>query len=242
MILASTIIFATQNLYLSILVLVTVILLWSSAKLPVSIVVGFLKALFPVFVFLFIVQAIFYPGETALIKPLIPKFIPLVGGMGQVSLEGIMFSVLLAFRLMAMVILLPLVSMTTPVHMFALGLVRMGLPYRLAYTTTTALNLVPILQGETSVIVDAQRLRAMQTFEKGRFLDKLKAYPALVTPLVIGAMRRAQAMAVAMDSRAFGASKARTYIEDIHLRPTDWIFIILTLIYSIGILVAAAIL
>jgi energy-coupling factor transport system permease protein len=99
------------------------------------------------------------------------------------------------------------------------------MPYRMAYTTTTALNLVPIIQSEANVIVDAQRLRAMQTFEKGRFVDKLKAYPALVTPLVIGSMRRAQRMAVAMDSRAFGASKSRTYIEDIHLRPADYLFI-----------------
>lgn len=242
MVLISTAIFAIQNLYVSLFILFTMLLLWVIARLPFSILWGFLKALLPVFAFLFIVQAIFYPGDTPLIQPLIPRFVPLIGGIGKVALEGILFAVLLMFRLLAMIILLPLMSMTTPVHVLALGLTRMGMPYRLAYTTTTALNLVPLMQGEVGVIVDAQRLRAMQVFEKGRMLDKLRAYPALVTPLVIGAMRRAQSMAVAMDSRAFGASKTRTYIEDIDMHAIDWVFIILTVLYTAAVITASIIL
>lgn len=238
----SSAIFAIQNLYLSISLLLIMVILWSFAKLPVSIVIGFLNALLPVFIFLFIVQAIFYPGDIVLISPLIPRFVPLIGGVGKIALEGILFAVLLMFRLLAMVILLPLVSMTTPVHILALGLVRMGLPYRFAYTTTAALNMVPILQSEMSTIVDAQKLRAMRTFEKGKLWDKLRSYPALVTPLVIGAMRRAQSMAVAMDSRAFGAMKTRTYIEDIKITPVDWFFIAATILCSVGFIVLAAIL
>jgi energy-coupling factor transport system permease protein len=242
LVLISTAVFAIQNIYISAFILATMIFLWSLARLPVSVVTGFLRALLPVFLFLMVVQAIFYPGETYLIRPIIPNFVPVIGGMGKVSLEGIVFSVLLMFRLLAMVIMLPLVSMTTPVHIFALGLVRMGLPYRLAYTATTALNLVPVLQNEAGVIIDAQRLRAMQTFEKGRLFDKLRAYPALVTPLVIGAMRHAQSIAVAMDSRAFGASKSRTYIDDIQMQPVDWAFIVLTAAYTFGVIAAAVIL
>jgi energy-coupling factor transport system permease protein len=239
MVLISTAIFAIQNMYVAILALALMVVLWGVARLPVQTVISFLKALLPVFFFLLLVQAILYPGDVILVHPLIPRFIPWIGGMGQITLEGILFAVLLMLRLLAMVILLPLVTMTTPVHIFALGMVRMGLPYSLAYTTTAALNLVPILQNEANVIVDAQRLRAMQTFEKGRMLDKLKAYPALVTPLVIGAMRHAQLMSVAMDSRAFGANKNRTYIEDIQLHPRDWIFIVASVIFTAGLFVAS---
>ncbi|MBI4731285.1 MAG: energy-coupling factor transporter transmembrane protein EcfT [Chloroflexi bacterium] len=229
MLLVSTAIFTVQEITIALIVLVIMILFWIIARLPVRVLWGFMKVLLPIIGFLFIVQAIFYPGTTPLIKPLIP-----IGkGYGQITLDGILFAVLLALRLMAMIIMLPLVSFTTPVQNFALGMVKMGLPYKLAYTMTTALNLVPILQMETGVIVDAQRLRAMQSFEKGKLGDKLRAYPALVTPLVIGSMRRAQLMAVAMDSRAFGASKSRTYLEDIQLHPWDWVFIILTVAFSV---------
>ena len=232
----SIVIFGVQNLPLSIVIFVTMCVLWVVAKLPTKILFGFLKALLPVFIFLLIVQAILYPGDTILIKPLIPRFIPLIGGAGRITLQGILFALLLMFRLLAMVILLPLVSMTTPVQTMALGITRLGFSYQLAYTITAALNMVPILQNELSSIVDAQKLRAMQSFEKGKLRDKFKAYPALVTPLVIGAMRRAQAMSVAMDSRAFGASRSRTYIQDIQLHAYDWIFMASSLLYAAGLI------
>ena len=238
MLLVTTLIFVVRDLWVAGAVLLTMVLCWFVAHLPLSAAVGLGRAVLGVMVFLFVVQAIFYPGETALIRPLIPPAVPLVGGMGQVTLEGMLFALLLSLRLLAMMLVLPLVSMTTPVHVFTLGLVRLGLPYRLAYTMTTALNLIPILQTEANVIRDAQRLRAFQVFERGGFFEKLRAYPALVTPLIIGAMRRAQLIAVAMDSRAFGASVHRTYIRDIRMRAGDWAFIALSILY-VGTAVAA---
>ena len=80
----------------------------------------------------------------------------------------------------------------------------------------------------------------MQSFEKGSLMDKLRAYPALVTPLIIGSMRRAQLMSIAMDSRAFGASKERTYLEDVDMHPSDWAFLVISIIYTVAILVIAA--
>ncbi len=238
LLIVSTSIFMVNNMLVAAVILLVMIVLWNIAKLPNSILLGILKVLLPIIAFLFVVQAIFYPGVTPVIKPLIP-----IGkGIGQVTKEGLLFSVLLALRLMGMVIMLPLVTFTTPVQKFALGFVKMGLPYRLAYTITTALNLVPILQSETNVIVDAQRLRAMQTFEKGKIADKLKAYPALVTPLVIGSMRRAQLMAVAMDSRAFGASKKRTYLVDLMMHWTDWVFLIGSILFAIAVVVSSSLL
>jgi len=238
MVIVSTSIFMVQKIYIAAFILLVMVVLWIIAKLPGSVLWGFMKILLPIIGFLFVVQAILYPGTTPLIKPLIP-----IGkGIGQVTLEGILFAVLLALRLMAMIIMLPLVSFTTPVQIFALGMVKMGLPYKLAYTLTTALNLVPILQTETGVIVDAQKLRAMQTFEKGRIGEKMRAYPALVTPLVIGSMRRAQLMAVAMDSRAFGASTSRTYLEDISLHFKDWAFLIGSVLFAVGVVMASSML
>lgn len=235
MVIVSTAIFTIQQIPVALVVLGVMFFLWFLARLPLGVLWGFIKVLLPIIGFLFLVQAVFYPGNIPLIKPLIP-----IGkGYGQITLDGIYFAILLGLRLIAMIVMLPLVNFTTPVQNFALGMVKMGLPYKLAYTMTTALNLVPILQGETGVIVDAQRLRAMQSFEKGKLVDKLKSYPALVTPLVIGSMRRAQMMAVAMDSRAFGASKSRTYLEDIRLHPWDWVFICLTILFTVGIIVAS---
>jgi energy-coupling factor transport system permease protein len=236
MLLVASLVFLLQSLWVTGGVLVALLVLWFVARLPLSLLRQLGKAALSVVLFLFVVQALFYPGETILIHPLIPHVVPLVGGMGRITLEGILFALLVSMRLLAMVIIMPLISLTTPLYLFTLGLVRMGLPYRLAYTMTAAFNLIPILAAEIEAITEAQRLRAFQVFEKGNFVQKLRAYPTLVTPLVIGAMRRAQLIAVAMDSRAFGATTRRTYIEDIRMELRDWIFVGLT---TLGVVAAA---
>jgi energy-coupling factor transport system permease protein len=63
-----------------------------------------------------------------------------------------------------------------------------------------------------------------------------------VTPLVISAMRRAQLMAVAMDSRAFGATRSRTYLEDIRMGPKDWAFLVFSIVLAVAIVTVSFIL
>lgn len=191
---------------------------WHIAGLPLNKVKGFLKFLLSLFAFLTVVQSLFLPGEHYLFK-------------GFFSLEGAIFGLLLSFRLLTLVCFMPLVIMTTPINKLALGLVKMGMSYKIAYMATTALNIIPTFQDETQVIMDAQKMRGLTVFEKGKLMEKFKAYPALVVPLVIGAMRRAQLMGVAMDSRAFGASKTKTFIEDISLQTVDIVVLVLMLIF-----------
>jgi energy-coupling factor transport system permease protein len=231
MLLMAGLVLVVQRVWLAAVIWLTLLLLWRVARLPLRTLTDMGKALAGLALFLLVVQALFYPGETSLVYPIIPTPVPVIGGIGRITLEGVLFAVLVILRLLAVVLILPLVSLTTPIHLLTLGLVRLGLPYRVAYAMTTAINLIPVLQSEANVIADAQRLRAMQVFEKGRFWEKLRSYPALVTPLVIGAMRRAQLIAVAMDSRAFGAGKDRTYIQEIRMRAVDWLFLCATTLY-----------
>lgn len=238
LLLFTTMIFIIQHVYLAVVMLLTVIALWCVARLPLRIMGGYFKILGGIIVFLFVVQAILRPGEVILIDPLIPPVVPLIGGKGNITEEGILFGFFITTRLLAIISILPLVSMTTPIDRLSLGLVRLKLPYQFAYIVTTALNLVPVLKAEAGAIMDAQRLRAFRTFEKGNPIAKMKAYPLLVTPLVIGAMRRAKLVAIAMECRGFGAKRERVYIEDIAMKPSDWVFIALSALYCLTVLLA----
>lgn len=213
------IIFLVRKLVLSLGLFAVVLTFWLLAGISLREIAGYMKLLLGLFIFLIVVQGLFQPGQTILLKPLIPSFIPLIGGLGKITLEGVLLGILISFRVLTLVCLIPLVVMTTELSKLALGLVKLGLPYRIAYIATTALNMVPTLQNEISAIIDAQRLRAFTGFESGSILQKIKAYPPLVVPLVVGAMRRSQLMATAMDARAFGCRPVRTYIEDISFHP-----------------------
>ncbi|MGI9861981.1 energy-coupling factor transporter transmembrane component T [Moorella naiadis] len=238
LILTTIAIFIVQNFLVIGIIFLTILALWLNAHLPLKTLTGYFKLLLSLFALLTLLQGLFLGGPTTLLEPVIPRAVPLIGGLGRLSLEGIIFGLLLNLRLIALVALLPLVTMTTPIHLFALGLVRMGLSYKVAYTATTAINLIPTLEKETGVIMDAQKMRGFTVFEKGSFMQKMKAYPTLVVPLIIGAMRKAQIMGVAMDVRAFGTHPKRTYIEDIVMNKRDWAILVIVIVYNIAVLVA----
>ncbi len=151
--------------------------------------------------------------------------------------EGLEFGILLTIRFLSLIILMPMVIKTTTISQMSLGMVRLGLPYKVAYMTTTSLTVLPPFQEEIRTIMNAQKLRGKTVFEEGTKREKFKAYPALVVPMVIGAMRHAQKMGVAMDPRAFGCSKHRTYIDTIQMRPSDWMYLFLSFLIG-GVLIA----
>ncbi|MGI6615393.1 MAG: energy-coupling factor transporter transmembrane component T family protein [Dethiobacteria bacterium] len=226
LLLLTLVIFIVTDLMLIGILFFMVVTVWLMARLPIKILWQYCKMLLVLFVILIAMQALFYPGKTIIYQPLIPEAVPLAGGLGKISREGLIFGIIISFRLLTLVVLMPLLTMTTPVEKIALGLIKMGLPYTAAYTATITLSMIPILQNELAIIMDAQRLRAFQIFDRGNLFEKLKAYPALVIPLIIGSMRRAQSMCVAMDSRAFGASKKRTFLEDISMKSSDWVVLV----------------
>ncbi len=227
-------IFSTTNFLVISIIFFAALISWLVARLPVKILYAYMKILAVLLIILIAMQALFYPGSIIIYSPIIPDIVPLVGGIGKISKEGLVFGLILSFRMVTLICLMPLITFTTPIEKMVLGLIRMGLPYTIAYTATTALNMIPILQAELEIIVDAQRLRAFQTFEKGTFVEKVRAYPTLVIPLLMSSMRRAQSMGVAMDSRAFGAGKCRTFFEDIVMDKKDWLFIGFVVLFCIA--------
>ncbi len=224
-------IFATKNFVVISFLFALICALWVISGISLKRIGGFFKLLIPLFAFVIIIQAIFQLGETVLIQPLIPSFIPLIGGVGRITLEGTLYGLILCYRILTLILLMPLITMTTEVNALALGLVKLGMPYKVAYMATTALNMIPSLQEQVKTIMDAQKLRGFTVFEEGSLPKKLKAYPTLVVPMVIGAMKKSMLIGVAMDARAFGSSKTRTYVRDLSFRWYDGVAVAFLLLF-----------
>ena len=187
-----------------------IVLIWWASGLPMTLLGRYLGMARGTAAFLVLVQAFLYPGHTRLIGP--------------VTVEGITWGIVVAGRLATLLVVVPLVVETTPLDRLSLGLVRLGLPYRVAFIASTALNVIPAMRLDAETIVHAHMLRGSRAFERGP-VSRLKAYPSLALPLVISALRRAQVMGVAMDSRAFGAGRRRTFLRDIRMSPVDWLWL-----------------
>ncbi|MFC8192684.1 energy-coupling factor transporter transmembrane component T family protein [Cellulomonas sp. NPDC057328] len=85
---------------------------------------------------------------------------------------------------------------------------QLRVPYRIGWTALAAFRFVPRFGHELAVIRAAHRVRGTGT-GTGPVAD-LRRYVGYAVPLLAGALRHAERVALAMDARAFGAHPTRT--------------------------------
>lgn len=110
---------------------------------------------------------------------------------------------------------------------------QLGVPYRVGYASLASYRFVPRFRHELDQIRSAHRVRGHHGGH-GPFAALSRAFGAVV-PLLAGGIRHAERVALAMDSRAFGAFDTRTERYSVPWRMRDWAFIALTVALSIAV-------
>ena len=221
-------IFLVDKLPAAVCLLLSFIVIRLIVKIPLR-GLKYVKSLVFLALFIVFIQTLFFPGSNYILKPLIPDSFPVLAGAGSLKWEGLTLSVIIICRLSALMLILPLLTETTPPHKISAGLCSLGFNYRTAFIITSAFNLIPFFMDEAHSIMDAQRLRGMRSFG-------IKAYTALVVPLMLIAMKKARDSSVAMDSRAFGVYKTRTWLDKPKMSALDYRFIAISVIFCAGLL------
>lgn len=98
---------------------------------------------------------------------------------------------------------------TTRVEEAAYALARLGLPYQVGFTVTLAFRLVPVFYEAALSVVQAQRCRGLD-FRRGGLVGRLRRFVPVLVPVFIGALRRADRMAIALELRGFNSGRPRT--------------------------------
>ena len=109
---------------------------------------------------------------------------------------------------------------TTKVEEFTAGLARLGVPYRVGFAITLSFRLVPLFIDSALTVVQAQNLRGYD-FNRGGPLERVKRYVPVLIPVFMGALRKANSMAMALEARGFGMSRQPTSFIDYPVEPSD---------------------
>jgi energy-coupling factor transport system permease protein len=109
---------------------------------------------------------------------------------------------------------------TTKIEEFTYGLQRMRVPYRVGFAISLSFRLVPLFIDSAVTIVDAQRLRGYDFNEGGPF-ERVRRYVPVVIPVFMGALRKANNMAMALEARGFGFSHEPTTFIEHPVTPAD---------------------
>lgn len=146
----------------------------------------------------------------------------------QLTADIVEFSLALTLRFLALVTSFSIFFLTTSPDKLSLALEKAKVPYEFNFAFITAIRFVPVLAEEAQTIMDAQRSRGLE-LDKGSFLSRIRKYIPILLPLIINSIRRSLELAEAMESRAFGATKYRTNLYELKMKPVDYIILILSL-------------
>lgn len=209
---------------------VTVACIWASRIKPKTILRG-LKPLIIVIV-LTAVLNLFYTDGT----PVLPGWI--------ITWEGMKKAFLLVARIMMLIAGTFLLTYTTSPIALTDGmeilfgpLKKIKVPvHEMSMMMSMALRFIPTLTEETDKIMSAQKARGAD-FETGSLLQRAKALLPILVPLFVSAFRRADELAVAMESRCYHGGEGRTRMKTMKMATRDWIALILGAAFVAGVIV-----
>lgn len=140
------------------------------------------------------------------------------------------FAIAMILRIFIMVSAFSIFFLTVDPNNLALSLISMKLPYEFAFSFSLAFRFVPTIAKEAQNIMDAQQSRGYEMQKKG-IINQIKNLFPLLIPLIICSIKRAFNVAEALESRAFGSKKERTYYYTIKYSLKDWIFTIYLILF-----------
>ena len=161
---------------------------------------------------------IFYTDGT----PIIPGWV--------ITWEGIARAVQMILRIVLLITGTFLLTYTTSPIALTDGLEKLMNPlkklkvpvHEMTMMMSMALRFIPTLIEETDKIMSAQKARGAD-FEPGSLIDRAKALLPVLVPLFVSAFRRADELAVAMESRCYHGGEGRTRMKQLRLAARDFI-------------------
>uniref|UniRef100_A0A7C3UZB7 Energy-coupling factor transporter transmembrane protein EcfT n=1 Tax=Desulfobacca acetoxidans TaxID=60893 RepID=A0A7C3UZB7_9BACT len=140
----------------------------------------------------------------------------------RVSRESLAFGAATFLKFGAMMVAGLVLLATTRVEELFLGLVRLGLPYPVAFAFALALRWVPEVYQTALRVKEAQEVRGLN-LQQGGPLTRLRRHLPLLVPIFLLTLRRTQTMSWALEARGFQAHRRRTYLLELRMALRDWL-------------------
>ena len=160
---------------------------------------------------------------SALIWPLTLKGFPVRWSVGpfQVSREALGYGLAMGIRLVTFVGSGILFLSVTRNEEITQALIRIKVPYPVAFAFSTALRLVPTFVGAGAAIIEAQRSRGLD-LNQGNIFRRVGLFIPQAVPLLIYALRYTNLLAMALECRGFDPGRPRTWYRELKMGPRDY--------------------
>ena len=197
------------------------------SKVPFKFITKGLKSIFVLLAITMVFNILFTPGEV-LVR--IWKI--------TITREGVAMACRMSVRLIFLMIGSSLMTLTTTPNQLTdaleslLGpLKKIHVPvHEISMMMSIALRFIPILTEELEKIMKAQTARGID-FESGGLLKRVKSMVPIIVPLFVAAIRRANDLAMAMESRCYHGGVGRTKLKPLKYEKRDKIAYIVLFVF-----------
>jgi energy-coupling factor transport system permease protein len=159
--------------------------------------------------------------------PRAAESVTVVGQLGPlvVTTEAIWRGGAIALRVLCFAVYSMLFMLTTdPTHVMLALVQHWRVPPGIAYAAMAAYRFVPLFAAEAESIRLAHRVRGLG--QGGGLGGRIEAARRFAIPLLASAIRRAERVAIAMESKGFDGHTRRTYFRTLRWRTTDVLFVL----------------
>jgi energy-coupling factor transport system permease protein len=142
--------------------------------------------------------------------------------LGPVRLthDGLLYGLAAALRFIVVMMVGALFVSCTTTEDLTVGLLKLRLPYPVAFVISTTVRLVPTFIGAAGMMVEAQTARGMRVDSRNPVKRARQLLPVTI-PLIMFALRHASLMSLALEARGFSPVARRTSYSDPLLRGLD---------------------
>lgn len=149
---------------------------------------------------------------------------------------GLLYGIAMTLRFCGIVLMSIYWMMFTSISEITTGFVKMGIPYKMAFSFSMSLRFVPLIMNDLHVIKDAQRSRALE-MDRGNLLGKIQKNVTILIPLASRSLGLIRQISTCLEARGFESGKRRTSISDRKFNKTDGIVLAVLIACMIGIIV-----
>ena len=199
------------------------------SRVPFGFMVRGLKAIFVLLILTAVLNAFLTPGRELVTFWKI-----------TITIEGVRLATFMVLRLVYLIIGSSIMTLTTTPSSLTDGLEK-GLGWlkvfrvpvhEIAMMMSIALTFIPVLLEETDKIMKAQQARGAD-FESGNIIRRVRALVPILVPLFVSAFRRANDLALAMESRCYRGGEGRTKMRPLKYVGRDYTAYAILLVYLI---------
>ncbi len=195
---------------------VFLVLMIALSHVPVKFIFRGLKSVLFILVFTAVLNVFLTPGRTLV------SFWKIT-----ITIEGVRLAAFMILRLVYLIIGSSLMTLTTTPSNLTDGLEK---------SLGWALTFIPVLLEETDRIIKAQQARGAD-FESGSIIRRAKSLVPILVPLFVSAFRRANDLAIAMESRCYHGGEGRTKMRPLKYMLRDYVAYTVLILYLAAVIV-----